>query len=102
MTCLQHMPHNLARDHSMCPFPFHIPKHFGATHTACNVLHGWLRGQKNEQQNNVPNPKKQKNKKNNAAAGCHCPLKIELLKGAGLLNILSYDAYLGNIGLEKY
>ena len=24
----------------------------------CNVLHGWLRGQKNEQQNNASSPKK--------------------------------------------
>ena len=31
----------------------------GATYTVCNVLHGWSRGQKNEQWNNVPNPKKQ-------------------------------------------
>ena len=31
----------------------------GAIYTVCNVLHGWSRGQKNEQQNNVPNPKKQ-------------------------------------------
>ena len=39
--------------------------------TICNVLHGWSRGQKNEQQNNAPDPKG--------------PVKIELLKGAGLL-----------------
>ena len=31
----------------------------GATCTVCYVLHGWSRGQKNEQQNNAPNPKKQ-------------------------------------------
>ena len=29
-----------------------------ATCTVCNVSHGWLRGQKNEQQKNAPNPKK--------------------------------------------
>ena len=50
---------------------------FGATCTVCNVLHGLSRGQKNEQQNNVPTPK------NNAAAGYQGPVKIELSKGAG-------------------
>ena len=39
--------------------------------------------QKNEQQNNVPNLKK-----NNAAAGYQGPVKIELLKGAGPLEII--------------
>ena len=48
----------------------------------CNVLHDWSRGQKNKQQNNAPSPK------NNAAAGNYQgPLKIELLKGEGLLKI---------------
>ena len=36
----------------------------GATCAICNVLNSWLRGQKNEQQNNSPNPEK-----NNAALG---------------------------------
>ena len=31
----------------------------GKTCTIDNVSHGWSRGQKNEQQNNVPSPKKQ-------------------------------------------
>ena len=45
------------------------------------VLHdGWLRGQSNEQ-NNAPNPKL------SAAAGYLGPVKIELLKGAGLLSV---------------
>ena len=43
----------------------------------CNVL---LRGHKNEQRNIVPCPK------NNAAADFKGPVKIELLKGAGLLH----------------
>ena len=30
----------------------------GATFTVCNDLYSWSRGQKNEQQNNVPSPKK--------------------------------------------
>ena len=30
----------------------------GLTYTICKVLHGWLRGQKNEKQNNVPILKK--------------------------------------------
>ena len=42
---------------------------------------GWSRGQKNEQHNNAPALKK-----NNAAAGYQSPVKIELLKGAGLLS----------------
>ena len=54
----------------------------GATCTVCNVLHGWSRGQKNEQQNNVSSPK------NNATAGYKGPVKIELLKEAGLLKRL--------------
>ena len=33
-----------------------ISSHFGATCIVCNVLHGWLKGQKNEQQDNAPNP----------------------------------------------
>ena len=49
------------------------------TCTICNVLHGWLRGQKNKQQNNVPNSK------NIAAAGYQGPVKIELLKDVGLV-----------------
>ena len=53
----------------------------GVTGTVWNVLHGWSRGQKNEQQNNVSSPE------NNAAAGYQGPVKIELLKDAGLLNI---------------
>ena len=32
-----------------------IVKYPGVTWSICNVLQGWLRGQKNEQQNNVPN-----------------------------------------------
>ena len=52
----------------------------GATRTVCNVLHGWSREQNDEQQKNVPSPKK-----NNAAAGYKGPVKIELLKGTGLL-----------------
>ena len=47
----------------------------------CNVLHGWSRGQKSEQQNNAPSPK------NNAAGGYQGPVKIQLLKGAGLLKL---------------
>ena len=31
----------------------------GATCTVCKALHGWSRGQKDEQPNNAPNPKKQ-------------------------------------------
>ena len=50
-----------------------------ATCTVCNVSHGWWRGQKNEQQNNVPNPKKPC-----IAAGYKGPVKIELFKGAAL------------------
>ena len=53
-----------------------------ATCTVRNLLHGWSRGQKNEQRNNVPRPK------NNAAAGYKDPVKIELLKGSGLLLFL--------------
>ena len=41
------------------------------------------RGKKKEQQNNVPSPKK------SAAAGYNGPVKIELLKGAGLLLFLA-------------
>ena len=52
----------------------------GAIYTVCSILHSWSREQKNEQQNNAPNPKK-----NNAAAGYKGPVKIELLKGADLL-----------------
>ena len=51
----------------------------GAPCTICNVLHGWSRKQKKEKQNHDPNPK------NNSAAGYQGPVKIELLKGAGLL-----------------
>ena len=51
-----------------------------ATCTVCKVLHGWSRGQKNEQQNNTPNPKK-----NNATAGYQGPVITEFLKGSGLL-----------------
>ena len=51
----------------------------GSACTVFNVLHGWLRGQTNEQQNNAPNPK------NNAAAGYRGPVKIELLEDAGVL-----------------
>ena len=51
-----------------------------ATCSVWKVLHGWSRGQTNEQQNNAPNPK------NNAAAGYQGPVKIELLKGACLLD----------------
>ena len=50
-----------------------------ATCIVCIFLHGWSRGQKNEQQNNAPSPK------NNIAAGYKDPVKIKLLKGAGLL-----------------
>ena len=39
--------------------------------TVCNVLHGWSREQRNEQQNNVPNPK------NNATTGYKGPVKNE-------------------------
>ena len=46
----------------------------GVTCTVCNILHGWSRGQKNEQQNNVPSPKK------SAAAS---------YQGAGLLRRLA-------------
>ena len=53
--------------------------HLGTTCTVCNILHGWSRGQKNEQQNNASSPK------NNAAAGYQGPVKIELLKGTGPL-----------------
>ena len=42
----------------------------------------WSRGQKNEQQNNDLTPKKNNN---NTVAGYQGPVKIELLKGAGLL-----------------
>ena len=59
-----------------------------ATCTVCNVLHGCWRGQKNEQQNNAPNPK------NNAAAGYQGPVKIELLRDAGLLQ---WEACMGCI-----
>ena len=56
-----------------------------ATCTFYNVLHDWSRGQKNEQQNNInaPTPKK----KINTAAGYikKGPMKMELLKGVGLL-----------------
>ena len=45
-----------------------------ATCTICNVLHGWSRGQKNEQQNNAPNPKKTMNQRLSGK------VKIELLK----------------------
>ena len=38
---------------------YHFTKQLWATCTVFNVLHGWSRGQKNEQQNNAPNPKKQ-------------------------------------------
>ena len=54
------------------------------TCTVCNILHAWLKGQKNEQQNNAPNPK------NNAAAGYQGLVKIKLLKGAGL-HVLFYN-----------
>ena len=53
----------------------------GATRTVWNVLHGWSRGQKNEQQTMFPALK------SNAAAGYKGLLKIELLIGVGLLNI---------------
>ena len=56
----------------------------GATCTICNVLHGWLRGQKKEKQNNAPNPK------DNAAVGYQDPVKTKLLKGAGLLKIFFF------------
>ena len=52
-------------------------------------LHHWLRltwlwrEQKNEQENNAPNPK------NNAAAGYQGPVKIEILKSAGLLEFVT-------------
>ena len=52
------------------------------TCTVCNIFHGWLSEQKSEQQNNAPNPK------NNAAAGYQGPVKIKLLKGAGLQNFV--------------
>ena len=51
----------------------------GATCTVCSVLHGWSREQKNEQQHNAPSPKKP------CTAGYQGPVKIEILKGAGLL-----------------
>ena len=35
-----------------------INSFIGVTCTVCNVLNGWLRGQKNEHQNNIPSPKK--------------------------------------------
>ena len=38
---------------------YHFTKQLWATCTVYNVLHGWSRGQKNEQQNNAPSPKKQ-------------------------------------------
>ena len=44
----------------------------GGTRSICNVLHGWSRRQKNEQQNNAPNPKKI----TNAAAGYKGPVKV--------------------------
>ena len=62
------------RKHSTC---------FGAICTVCNVLHGWSKEQKNEQQNNVPNSK------NSAAAGNKGPMKIELLKDVGLLLVVT-------------
>ena len=43
------------------------------------VLHDWSREQKNEQQNNIQTVK------NIAAASYKNPVKIGLLKGAGLL-----------------
>ena len=51
----------------------------GKTWTICNVSHGWSRGQKNEQRNNV-------------AAGWQGPVKIQLFKGAGLLKELNRQA----------
>ena len=57
------------------------------TCTVCYVLHGWSRGQQNEQLNNAPRPK------NNSAAGYKGPVKLELLKCAGLL-------LLGNVNLR--
>ena len=64
-----------------------------ATCTVCYALHGWSRGQKNEQQNNVPNPKKK-----NTAAGYQGPVKIEFLEGASLLH---KDCYEKNYMLSK-
>ena len=44
----------------------------GVTCTICNVLHDWSRGQRNEQQNNDPTPKKHR------TAGYQGPVKTEL------------------------
>ena len=60
----------------------------GATCTICNLLNVWSTGQKNEQQNNAPNPK------NNADAGYQGPVKIMLLKGAGLLFLTKFLKHL--------
>ena len=60
----------------------------------------WSRGQKNEQQNNAPSLK------NNAAAGYKGPVKIDVLKGAGLLIFVMvvcfYDVLLGGGGGEGW
>ena len=63
--------------HVLCCFILIKSTEVGATYTVCSILHSWSRGQKNEQQNNAPSPKK-----NNAASGYKGPVKIELLKGA--------------------
>ena len=52
----------------------------------CNVLRGWSREQKNDQQNNAPNPKKQcrcrsESSKNRAFEGCRSTVNILCLTG---------------------
>ena len=57
---------------------------FGATCTICNVLRGWSRGQNNEQQNNVPSPKRQCScrlsgpSENRAFKGCRSTVLVYL------------------------
>ena len=56
----------------------------GVTCTIFNVLHGWSRGQKNEQPNNDPSSRKQ----------CSCRLsgssEYVSVKGAGLLQLYAF------------
>lgn len=54
------------------------PKTIEATCTVRNVLNGWSREERNEQQNNVPGPKK-------TMQVVRVSVKIELLKGGSLL-----------------
>ena len=60
----------------------------GATCTVFNLSHGRSKEQKNEQENNDPNPQ------NNAAAGYHNPVKTELLKGGGILDLTAFCLWL--------